>query len=311
MKISNLKITQFNRINWSRYGFTDRSINDILEDIRKGDLMLYDYQLGNYSLKQITHAIRQEQDVNKQSDWKEKFLPAVTFNGTWDGDKISNYSCYTALDFDHITSTEQKNNTIQSLKQCSCVLAVFSTLKPFRLKAIILHDNQNPALHKDMYNQLINKFGITLLDTSCSDLSRKNYLVWDKDIWINPNPIPFHYAPCQTFPPVCHGASEPLKQAKSKTYSGNKQKSPQSIINILNSSWRKNHPEYWMIGHRAECVFKCACLFCEYGVPLKMAEDYFLNGGWLADDFGENEVIKHVNGAYKYNKGIYGTKEFY
>ena len=40
--------------------------------------------------------------------------------------------------------------------------------------------------------------------------------------------------------------------------------------------------------------------------------DYFLNGGWVADDFSENEVIKQVNGAYEYKlkRKEYDIKEF-
>lgn len=288
------------RIDWCKYGFSNKSIDEILEVIKTGEMLLNDDDLGSYTLRQITEAIRFETDCNKQNEWKAKYLPAATYNGVWDGNQISVYSCYTALDFDHIGSNEAMLITFNWLKLTSCVRAVFRTLKPYRLKAIIQHDNTDPSLHKDMYGQLVQKFGLKLLDTSCADLSRRNYLVWDKDIWINPNVIPFHYIPTTS-----------QQQVKAILHSGNQMKSPQSIINILNSSWRKNHSEFWKEHYRANSIFKCACLLCEYGVPIDLSLHYFKTGGWIADDFGEDEVIKQVNGAYKFRKNEYGTKDFY
>lgn len=248
-------ITLLNRINWCKYGFSNKSISEILEIIKTGNMRLCDNNLRSYTLRQITETIRLESDCKKQKEWKAKYLPAVTYNGVWDGNKISNYSSYTALDFDHIESNEAMLITFNWLKLTPCVLAVFRTLQQYRLKAIIQHDNIDPSLHKDMYGQLVQKFGLKLLDTSCADLSRRNYLVWDKDIWINPNVKPFHYVPTTS-----------LRQVKPMLHSCNKVKSPQSIINILNSSWKKNHPEFWKEHYRANSIFKCACLLCEYGV---------------------------------------------
>lgn len=45
--------------------------------------------------------------------------------------------------------------------------------------------------------------------------------------------------------------------------------SDKSIINIINSLWKKNNPEYWKKGNRAESVFKLACLMCKWGVDEK------------------------------------------
>ncbi len=293
------KLSIASRLHNTKYGLIEKSIEEVIEIIRAGDLQLYDPDCGTYSLKKITDAIRNEPNTQRQNEWKARFVPIVFFNGIWDGASIVEYSNITALDFDFIDTDEQLTQTISELKNNPCVLAIFKTFKPKRIKALVLHDNIDPTKHKEMYEQLISLFGITLIDASCKDLSRKTYLPWDEDIWVNPNCTPYHFIPTAIMP------HKPFYvKGVGKT------KSPQSIINILNSSWRKNHPEYWREGYRANSIFKCACQFCEYGVPQDMAEDYFLNGGWITDDFTADEVIKHVRGAYGCNKNNFGCKDF-
>lgn len=298
MITNNISIAK--KLKYTKYGLEEKSIYDVLEIIVRGDMQLYDSECGHYDLKTITEAIRNQSDPEIQNEWKARFLPVAFLNGIWDGAKISAYSCVTALDFDHIQTKEELNNVIALLKSAPFVLAIFRTFKPMRIKALIMHNNTDPTKHTEMYEQITKLFGISLLDTGCKDLSRKTYLPWDEDIWVNPNCSKFQFAPNVT----------PIAAQAKRTYQGTKSKSPQSIINILNSSWRKNHPEYWKEGQRAQSIFKCACQFCEYGVPQDMAEYYFLNGGWIASDFTADEVIKHVRGAYGCNKNNFGSKDF-
>lgn len=288
------------KLTYTKYGLEEKSIHEVLEMIQRGNMQLYDSECGYYDLRKKTEAIRNQPDPKIQNEWKARFLPVAFFNGIWDGAKISAYSCVTALDFDNINTEEELNNTIASLKSAPFVLAIFRTFKPMRIKALIMHNNTDPAKHTEMYEQLTRLFGINLLDTGCKDLSRKTYLPWDEDIWVNHNCSKYQFIP---------GSTSITTQAK-RNYHGTKSKSPQSIINILNSSWRKNHPEYWKEGNRAQSIFKCACEFCIYGVPQDMAEEYFLNGGWIANDFTADEVIKNVRGAYVCNKSNYGSKDF-
>lgn len=295
-----MKISIAKKLDYTKYGLEEKSIYEVLEIIQRGDMQLFDSECGRYELKTITEAIRNQKDPKIQNEWKARFLPVVFFNGLWDGAKISEYSCITALDFDNIHTEQELNDTLTSLKNTPFVLSVFRTFKPMRIKALVMHNNTDPTKHTEMYEQLMKLFGINLLDTGCKDLSRKNYLPWDEDIWINPNCSKYHFVANTT----------KVRAQASQIYKGAKSKSPQSIINILNSAWRKNHPEYWIEGNRAQSIFKCACQFYEYGVPQDMAEDYFLSGGWIADDFTADEVIKHVRGAYGCNRNNFGSKVF-
>lgn len=291
-------ITLAQRLNWTKYNLDQKHLTEILDIIKDGTYVLHDRQLGDYTLKYITEVIRNEADENKQNLLKAYYLPVVTFNGIWDGSRISNYSNVTALDFDYVYTQVESDLVMNHLKNNSCVVAAFRTFKKNRLKAIILHDNTDHLRHKDMYEQVMAHLGVTNLDESCKDLSRKNYLPWDEDLWVNPSPVPFHYVPTLRNTVVSSSVIPPTKKAKS----------PHSIINILNSSWRKNHPEYWHRGQRACSIFKCACQLCEYGVPQDMAEEYFIKN-WLDYDMEETEIIGHVNGAYSSAK--FDSKIFY
>lgn len=293
-------ITLANRLNWTKNGLSHRSVYEILDIIRTGAYQLVDPEVGEYSLKDATKAIRTHPDANIQNFAKLKLLPVAMFNGIWDGAKITNYSEVTVLDFDYIYSQYESDTQMAKLQTMPCVLSVFRTFKPYRLKAVVLHDNQDPTRHKDMYEQLINMFDISLLDTTGKDLSRKTYLPWDETIWINPSPVPFHFDP--TVQAIIVPAINDGQHSYDTTVSG---KSPRSIINILNSSWRTKHPEYWQEGNRAVSIFKCACQFAEYGIPMDMAEEYFV-AKW--NDMAKYEILHHVRGAYKaadYNSRIF------
>lgn len=67
---------------------------------------------------------------------------------------------------------------------------------------------------------------------------------------MNPNPVTFHYIPTVR------------AQGKVIQPHAERKVSDKSIINIINSLWKKNNPEYWKEGNRAESIFKLACLMC-------------------------------------------------
>ncbi len=271
--MKNTTITLAQRIEWTKFSLRAVTIDEVLDFIRIGMYSLSDQRLGNYTLKDITEAIRLQADETIQNEWKRLYVPVVTFNGEWDGHRISTYSNVTAFDFDHISSECEMQATMAKLKSLPYVLAIFRTFKKFRFKALILHDNSDATKHREMYEQVMGLFDLSQLDISCKDLSRKTYLAWDEEIWITPSPQPYHFIPVV--------GNSPVVNPNINIQFGKKPKSPQSIVNILMSSWKKNHQEYWQRGHRANSVFKCACQLCEYGVPKDMALELFMTGGWM------------------------------
>ena len=179
-----------------------------------------------------------------------------------------------------------------------CVLSVFVTPSGNGLKALVLHDNTDPARHGDLYEQLLNKFYVAdRNDLGCKDLARRNYLSYDPDIWVNPTPEPYHYVP--TIKP----------QVQMPQLSGTRTVSDKSIINIMNSHWKKNNPEYWQKGNRGNSIFMLACRMCKWGVDEGLAAEYFIDG-WEDDTMDEKEIRSHVGNAYKTEEKNFGTLIF-
>lgn len=142
------------RLQYTKFGLITKTVHDVIEIIRTGDMQIDEPGIGSYSLRKITEAIRNETDPGKQNFLKGRFLPVAFFNGIWDGAKICEYSSITALDFDHIETDAQLTQVLAKLKSTPFVIAVFRTFKPRRIKALILHDNTDPTKHNEMYGGL-------------------------------------------------------------------------------------------------------------------------------------------------------------
>ena len=220
---------------------------------------------------------------------------------------IMQYSNVTAMDFDKIKSYGEMEHLWNRLVKTPCVCCVFVTPSGKGLKALVLHDNTEPAMHEDLYNQLLQKFNVASKDVSCKDLARRNYLSYDPNIWVNPNPVPYHYVP--TIKPIIQVQQVMQTQPKNHYAQTGKRLSDKSIISIMNSVWKKNNPEYWQEGHRACSIFYLACKLCRWGVDEDLALEYFI-GGWESETMTEDEISGHVTNAYKTEKDNFGTVDF-
>lgn len=293
--------TLLQRINYTKYNLQYIDFNEVVEVIRNGDLVLFDSEYGKYTLKEAIEHIRTVPEEYRQY-WKSRLLPASAYNARFsevNSKGVDEYSCITAMDFDHIATKDEMMHLRNRLIITPCVVCVFVTPSGEGLKALVLHDNDNPDLHRDLYEQLLQKFDVASKDEGCKDIARRNYLSYDPDIWTNRSPVAFHYTP--TIRP----------QNNSKQYSGDNVKkiSDESIICIMNSVWRKNHPEYWQEGYRANSIFKLACQMCQWGVDEDYAIEYFIDG-WKSQTMSEAEIVNHVRSAYKAEADNFGTVEF-
>ena len=292
-------ITLAHRINHTRYNLSYPTLSRVTGMIRDGNMVLCDSQYGKYTLAQAIEHIR-KQPENEMQYWKARLLPAVAYNGTFseiDSTHLISYSNVTAMDFDHIGTQAEMTDLRNWLIRTPCVLCVFVTPGGRGLKALILHDNTDPDRHRDLYTQLLDKFNVAGKDSACKDMARRNYLSYDPDIWMNPNPVPFHYIPTVR------------AQGKVIQPHAERKVSDKSIINIINSLWKKNNPEYWKEGNRAESIFKLACLMCKWGVDESLAIGYFTEG-WKSPTMSEEEILGHVRNAYRAEKNNFGTLEF-
>ena len=295
-----MKITYQKKIHWTKYNLSYPNLIDIIQGIRMGNITLHDNEFGAYTLKQAIEHIRSV-NPSDMPKWKARLLPAVAYNGTFkelNNTGLIDYSSVTALDFDHIATSDDMVCLRNRLVITPCVLSVFVTPSGRGLKALVWHDNTDPNKHGDLYEQLLTKFYVANRnDTNCKDLARRNYLSYDPYIWTNPKPVQFHYIP--SIKPKVNSLS---------THTG-KGVSGQSIISIMNSVWKKNNPEYWEEGNRATSIFKLACLMCKWGVDQNLASEYFIDG-WESDSMSEKEIQSHVDNGYKAEEMNFGTLNF-
>ena len=295
-----MKITYQKKIHWTKYNLSYPNLIDIIQGIRMGNITLHDNEFGAYTLKQAIEHIRSV-NPSDMPKWEARLLPAVAYNGTFkelNNTGLIDYSSVTALDFDHIATSDDMACLRNRLAITPCVLSVFVTPSGRGLKALVWHDNTDPNKHGDLYEQLLTKFYVANRnDTGCKDLARRNYLSYDPYIWTNPKPVQFHYIP--SIKPKVNSLSTHI----GKGLSG------QSIISIMNSVWKKNNPEYWEEGNRATSIFKLACLMCKWGVDQNLASEYFIDG-WESDSMSEKEIQSHVDNGYKAEEMNFGTLNF-
>lgn len=303
-------VTIIQRIHFTKSNMAYVPVEKVIEIMRKGDFTLHDNQYGDYTLRQAVEYIRSLNTHAEQQQWKARLLPAVAYNGMFSEVNNKGLTCYsniTAMDFDDIYSYDEMEHLRKRLVITPCVYSVFVTPSGRGLKALVLHYNTNPAMHGDLYNQLLQMFNVASKDVSCKDLARRNYLSYDTNIWVNPNPVPYHYVP--TIKPIIQVQQVRQAQPQNHYAQTGKKISDRSIISIMNSNCKKNHPEYWQEGHRACSIFKLACWFCKWGVDEDLALEYFI-GGWESDTMTEDEISGHVTNAYKTEKDNFGTVEF-
>ena len=304
------EISLLQRINYTKFNLGYATVDDVVKIIREGEILINDYEYGQYTLRQAIEYIRSLGTKAEKQEWKARLLPTVAYNGVFsevERHHLVQYSDVTAMDFDDITSHEEMCHLWRRLVITPCVCCVFVTPGGKGLKALVLHDNTDPAMHGDLYDQLLWKFNVTSKDEGCKDLARRNYLSYDPDIWTNPNPVPFHYVP--TIKPIIQVQQVRQAQPQNHYAQTGRNISDRSIISIMNSVWKKNNPEYWQEGNRACSIFKLACWLCKWGVDEDLALEYFIKG-WESDTMTEDEITGHVTNAYKTEKDNFGTVDF-
>lgn len=310
------KISILQRVNYTKSNMAYVTVKEIVNLIQTGNMVLYDNEFGNYTLRQAIEHIRSLKTHAEQQQWKLRLLPAVAYNGTFsevNRNGLVQYSDITALDFDKIQDYNEMCHLRNWLIKEPCVCCVFVTPSGRGLKALVLHDNTDPAKHGDLYDLLLRKFNVASKDLSCKDLARRNYLSYDPYIWTNPNPVPYHYVPTVKMAANVQNRIQQNNYQQNNYQQNNNPSgniiSGESIINMMNSSWEKNHPGYWQEGHRAVNIFKSACQLCRFGVDQDLTTDYFVKK-LTSKTMTKDEIVGHVRSAYKAEKNNFGKEDF-
>ena len=297
----NSEVTLFARINWATYGLKTITVQDAITIIRDGTYYINDsMRSGMYgTLKEITLQIQQLSNGVNLQPVKQQFLPAVSFNGIY-SNGIVKYSNVTAMDFDHIPSQKEYSDLYLRLMATPCVGWIFRTPSGKGLKALVLHDNTDPGMHGNMYQQLMNMFQTPYIktDPKCKDLSRRNYLCYDPNAWTNPTPVPYHFeydANYDTANPDSHVRTVKQKQPELLRIKPMIEKglpSDASIMSMLKSRCKRFHPEYMKEGARRDGVYWFGTQASKAGVDYTYGLDY------VQDLYQSNEIVIIVGGIF-------------
>ena len=284
----------------------DVEINEVLAMIQNG--VCY-----NQDLREVTAFIQSQSDHDVQNQLKLQNLPVALFNGTFsykNSAGLKEYSNFTAMDFDGFASEQDLQNAGYRLCITPCVYSVFRTPSGRGLKAIVMHDNDNPEYHEELYLQLLSKFNTPATDTSVGDIARGNYLCFDPNLWLNSNCVPYHFIhdpqyTTRVIPSRSHGTLDKatLKQALSLLKPLSK-KSDESIINILNSKWEKDSSRRKK-GNRANSIFNSASELCRAGVDMDKSIDYLIDS-YKATGMKVSDIEYQTIRGYQNNVEGYG-----
>lgn len=297
-----LSVTLFQRIDWVRYGLKTITVDEAIDMIRQGTYLIDDSQRTGVrcTLQEMTYYLQHLPSDADIQDSKIQYLPAVSFNGVYD-DGIKVYSNITAIDFDHIPSQEEYTNLYQRLMATPCVRNIYRTPSGKGLKALILHDNKNPAHHGNLYRQLLVMFQTPFIktDSSCKDLSRRNYLCFDPDVWTNPAPEPYHFTYVPSLDPIPQTSRV---NPENLDVTG---LSDASVMNLLKSRCRRFHPEYLIEGARRNGVYWFGTQSAKAGVECQFGLDYVTHlylsdeiGLTYGNEFTEKEITDNYMSGY-------------
>lgn len=285
----------------------DVEINEVLAMIKNGVCYRQD-------LREVTAFIQSQSSHDVQNHLKLQYLPVALFNGTFsykNSAGLKEYSNFTAIDFDRFNNELEFNDFGSRLCNTPCVYAVFRTPSGRGLKAIVMHDNDNPAYHEELYLQLLAKFNTPATDTSVGDIARGNYICYDPNLWVNSSCVPYHFVhnpqyinnkviasrACATLDKATLRNALSLLKPLSK-------KSDESIINILNAKWRKDSSR-WKEGNRANSIFNSASDLCRAGVNIDKSIDYLI-ASYKPTGMNEKEIEYQAVRGYQANVDGYG-----
>lgn len=290
-------------------------IDRFLEIIKTGNYLIRKSEKEARKLTDVIAEIRSLSSHDAQNKLKREWLPVACINGTFRNKHdhaFDTYSSFLALDFDGFKSAEEMTEAKDALKAKPFIYAIFETPSGNGLKAIVIHDSTAPALHWNLYAQVMNSCMLPQTDSGVSDLSRGQFFSYDPDLWLNPNPVSFHYVYDDTIPhkepakevtvnvKVCASGVQSLDTWEAQFLHGlwNMYLTDEAIIERLDKHWTERRPEYFKEGKRHTSMLTIAGTLCKAGVTKEKATDY-LTSKYAEIPSGEIQGI--IEFAYEHN----------
>ena len=268
------------------------SIDEVIELIKNEHCIISD----------LTLKARAAEDDKKYKEYKRQ-LPMFAGSGIFkyrndSPDNLVEYSNLLVVDFDHFCDFRNVVDFRKKLIEYADRLHIYAIwISPSAdgIKAVMIHDNDNPLLHYNLFCQVKkNLFPKTEeFDMNCSNLSRTCFICHDPDVWINPRkdvlePYHFIYDPSIQKPSekvysdhtnnvkaysseFIHTSEELEANVKWQNLWTDKQ-----LINYADKGWRKEYPGSYIDGNRHKSILSRAKWLCLYGVLFENAKDYLV-----------------------------------
>ena len=290
-----MNITLLDKIYKVSYDLVSIDMNKVFEIIRTGETIVTDPETGkSMNLRDATEITHRTCECPERQEIKKRLLPAVTFNGEFSKvDKLhcTSYSGLTALDIDHISTQEEYDEIYKKLISIPYTAMIYQTPSGRGLKVIVKHDNTDSSKHENLYKQLMKVYGIPLIDSSCCDLARRNYICYDPNVWVRGDAQQFHFTYDPTLDtPNVQQVSSFMQQLNKMVPKTADTISDKSVMNILRGGAQKFHKEYLIEGHRRDGAYWFGTQFAKAGVDYE-------EGAKFVSDLYKSDLITLTNGG--------------
>ncbi len=278
-------------------------------------------------LIQPTTTLRQLAKATDEDPYKEykRTLPMFAGSGIFSyrsNEKISSYNNVLILDYDLTRPSEQdiidlKNTLIQNARQ----LHLFAIWRSpgHGVKSAMLHDNTNPDLHYDLFEEVKATFyppGGIKVDERCKNVSRTCFISYDPDMWLTDDIEiePYHFNQSNHTPRSKSPSSRSYGhfQHTSEEYEKNRiwqnTISDKTLLNKLHKTADRHNPNYYKDGYRHSEIIRRATLCCKDGVLYDNAI-VSLKGKFGSNSragINENDIESMVNSCYNLSRAEFG-----
>ncbi len=275
-------------------------------------------------MKAFTDAVRME--TNKEDrNFRKSCLPYITVNGVFserNENSLMEYSGITCLDFDHIPY-EELDSYWDNLCKWKYTYMMFRSPSGDGIKLLVRHGNTDPALHTNMYEQLVrmfrDSFSCPYIDTSVKDISRATYLPYDSNCFLNKNAerLAFVYDPSIAKTTVTYrGSGATCLTGLTMTpdmilanESFQNVWSDKSLINYIEKHQWNLFKQDYEEGNRNYSILRKAGQLYRCGVSYEAAEEKLVRlYSHVFSDLPEEEVKSRVSYIYKKESPDFGIE---
>lgn len=290
----------------------------------------------------LTEWAREAEDKKQYTTIKRQ-LPMFTSSGIFsyrndNPDNLVEYSNLFVVDFDHFHDHQKVLDFRKKLIEYADRLHIYALwISPSNdgIKAVMIHDNEDPKYHYNLFCQIKNKIypRTVEFDMNCSDITRTCFICHDPDVWVNPRkddiePYHFEYDPSY---PMSKEKDNSGSKDKADSGSGNsgrssnssefihtedernlnaewqKQWKDKTLIDYADKGWRRQYPDSYKDGNRHLSILSRAKWLCLYGVLFENAKNYLINT-FGRHGISEFEIEGMLRNNYHSNRGKFGNK---